>query len=112
MIVVPFPRLVLLTPGPLFSRSETAVDEGFLQIESATAAEVFGQRLQHTAHDTKANPMLETPMAGLVKKDTARAGQPTIWPVRRMNRMPLRTSRLPRQGRSASWRFRNQGVRS
>jgi hypothetical protein len=60
--------LVLPTPAPPFCRSETAVDEGFFQIESTTAAQVFGQRLQHTAHDTGANPLLETAVAGLVRR--------------------------------------------
>jgi hypothetical protein len=38
----------------------------FFQIESTTAAQVFGQSLQNTAHDTGANPLLETAVAGLV----------------------------------------------
>jgi len=54
--------------APLFRRSKAAVDEGFFQIESTTAAQVLRQSFQHTAHDTGANPLLESAVAGLVRR--------------------------------------------
>src|SRR5579864_2508411 len=50
-------KTVTVCDGHNLSRSETAVDEGFFQIESATAAQVLRQSLQHTAHATGANPL-------------------------------------------------------
>jgi hypothetical protein len=62
------PRFIFPASAPLFRQAQTAVDESFFQIESASATQIVGQRLQHAAHDTRANALLEMPMAGLVRR--------------------------------------------
>jgi hypothetical protein len=56
------------TPGPFFRRGEATVDEGFFKIESTAAAQILGQRIHHAAHHTGSNPLLETPVARLVRR--------------------------------------------
>jgi hypothetical protein len=47
-----------------------------VEVESAAAAEVFGQRLQHAAHDARADPLLEAAMTGLIGRVAFRQIRP------------------------------------
>jgi hypothetical protein len=57
---------------PLFGTAEGSVDEGFLQIESATRQQIFGQGAQNPLQTAFSHPLLETSMAGLVWRILAR----------------------------------------
>jgi hypothetical protein len=53
---------------PLFRTAERSVDESFLQIEPATRQQVFGQDAQNPLQTAFSDPLLETTMAGLVRR--------------------------------------------
>jgi len=57
---------------PFFRTAEGSIDEGFLQIESATRQQVFGQGLQNPLQTAFSHPLLEATMAGLVWRIFAR----------------------------------------
>jgi hypothetical protein len=53
---------------PLFRTAERSVDEGFLQIERATGQQVCGPGVQNPLQTAFSDPLLEAPMAGLVRR--------------------------------------------
>jgi hypothetical protein len=53
---------------PLFRTAEGSVDEGLLQIERATGQQVLGQGAQNPLQTALSHPLLETAMAGLVRR--------------------------------------------
>jgi hypothetical protein len=57
---------------PLFRTAEGSVDEGLFQIECATRQQVFGQDPQNPLQTAFPHPLLETTMAGLVRRILAR----------------------------------------
>ena len=63
---VPLPRLVFPTPSPFFSDDKHPVDKAFTEVKFTSLAEIFGERLRHTAQDTFSNPLLESAVACLV----------------------------------------------
>jgi len=52
--------------APFFAEAKLPSMKASSRVESTPAAQVFSQSFQHTAHDTGANPLLETAVAGLV----------------------------------------------
>jgi hypothetical protein len=57
---------------PLFRTAEGRIDESLFQIECATGQQVFGQSPQNPLQAAFPYPLLETTMAGLVRRILAR----------------------------------------
>jgi len=68
MILVPLPRFVGPTARPLFCRGEAAIDERLADINAAAFKEVFGQLLNDAFKNPCSHPLLEAPMAGLIRR--------------------------------------------
>jgi hypothetical protein len=62
---------------PLFRTAEGGVDESFLQIERPAGEQVLGQSAQNPLQSAFSDPLLETAMAGLVRRILARQVLPT-----------------------------------
>src|SRR5579883_150830 len=68
MIFVPLPRLVGPTASPLFCPREGGIDESLLQVEFPPCLELLGQHAQDALQRAGPHPVLETAMAGLVRR--------------------------------------------
>jgi hypothetical protein len=68
MILVPLPRFVLPTARPLFCRNEGPVDESFADVDLAAFVKVLDQFLGSASENTLFDPLLEVPVAGLVRR--------------------------------------------
>jgi hypothetical protein len=53
--------------SPFFRPHEGGVDEALLQVQATARQQIVGQRPEHSFQPTIARPLLEAPMAGLVR---------------------------------------------
>jgi hypothetical protein len=67
-ILEPLPRLVFPTPGPLLGDHRGAIDEAFAQIELSPVSQMRRQGNQDLLERARADPFLESAVAGLVRK--------------------------------------------
>ena len=96
MILLPLPRFVGPMTEPLFRRSEAGVVEALGQVDLAAETQVLRQAREQVTEDAVLPPLLEPPMAGLLRRVAIRlddrpllVGQVHARPVRRVDRNRL-----------------------
>ena len=67
MILVPLPRLVFPTKRPFFGRNKCPVHKTFFEVQPARLFEMRGQGQQYPFYDSRADPILEASVPGLVR---------------------------------------------
>ena len=77
---------------------EASVDERFLQIQIAFVVERLRENFEEAPKQAGADPLLKSPVAGLIRRIAVREVRPR-GPVLRIQRTPFSTARFSFQGR-------------
>ena len=99
--------------GALFSMCETPIDEGLFYVDQAVDFELCSKSLQNSSHHSGLDPLLESAMAGLVRRTSIRKcnpEHPCVKLIRYRSELPPTPSRAD-PGRHVAWRALGLGVK-